>query len=77
MALVVFHTRRVREALKRPVALGPELLFLFVIAGAVGLMVVLSRRMAAPYTEQVFIDLRFRALPKYTMLSLCADLPLI
>ena len=53
-----------------PAALGPELLFLFVIAGAVGLMVVLSRRMAAPYTEQVFIDLRFRALPKYTMLSL-------
>ena len=70
MALVVFHTQRVRDALKRPAALGPELLFLFVIAGAVGLMVVLSRRMAAPYTEQVFIDLRFRALPKYTMLSL-------
>jgi NitT/TauT family transport system permease protein len=70
MSLVVFHTKRVREALRRPAALGPELLFLLVVAGAVGLLLVLSRRMAAPYTETVFIDLRFRALPKYTMLSL-------
>jgi NitT/TauT family transport system permease protein len=70
MALVVFYTRRVREALQRPAALGPELLFLFVVGGAVGLLVLLSRRVAAPYTEQVFIDLHFRALPKYTMLSL-------
>jgi NitT/TauT family transport system permease protein len=70
MGLVVFYTDRVRKALKSPTAIGPDILFLFIIGGALGLLILLGRRVAAPYHEHVFIDLRFRALPKYTLLSL-------
>ncbi len=70
MPLVVFHTRRVREALKSPAKLGPELLFLAAVATFVGLLMMLSQRAWSPFTEKVAISLSYWALPKYTMLSL-------
>ncbi len=70
MPLVVFHTRRVREALKSPAKLGPELLFLAAVACFVGLLMMLSQRAWTPFTEKVEISLSFWKLPGYTMLSL-------
>jgi NitT/TauT family transport system permease protein len=70
MALTLFYPKRVRDLLKRPASLGPDLLFLLLIGGGLGLLILLGRRAITPYNEKVFIDLRFRALPKYTMLSL-------
>lgn len=70
MPLVVFHTRRVREALKSPAKLGPELLFLAAVACFVGLLMMLSQRAWSPFTEKVEISLSYWKLPVYTMLSL-------
>lgn len=70
MPLVVFQTRRVREALKAPAALGVDLLVLIVIGAAVGAIATFGRQVAAPYLEKVEINLSFWALPKYTMFSL-------
>ena len=36
MPLIVFHSRRVREALAKPAALGTELLFLLMVGAFVG-----------------------------------------
>jgi NitT/TauT family transport system permease protein len=71
LPLIVFHTRRVRTALARPSAWGPELLFLLLVAAAVGATVMMAREAAAPYHEKTVIDLSLRALPGYTVLSLC------
>jgi NitT/TauT family transport system permease protein len=69
--LIVFHTRRVRSALARPSAWGPELLFLLLVASAVGATVMMAREAAAPYHEKTVIDLSLRSLPGYAVLSLC------
>jgi NitT/TauT family transport system permease protein len=71
LPLVLFHTRRVREALTKPAAVGTELVFLLLVAAAVGAIVMVARQLSAPYHESVVINLSFAALPKYTLLSLC------
>lgn len=69
--LIVFHTRRVRDALAKPAALGTELLFLLLVGAFVGAIVMVGKQFSAPYHEKVVIDLSFWSLPKYTFLSLC------
>src|SRR5437868_7280073 len=71
MPLIVFHTRRVREALKRQEAWGADLVFLLAVAAVVGALVVMGRQVSAPYRQALQINLSFFALPKYTFLSLC------
>ncbi len=70
MPLVVFHTSRVREALKAPAKLGIELLFLGFLAGIVGLIKLSATQFSAPYLGGITIDLSPWALPRYTLLSL-------
>ena len=70
MPLIVFHTRRVREALKQPETWGADLFFLLLVAALFGGLLVLGRQVSAPYRQQLTIDLSLSALPKYTMLSL-------
>ena len=70
MPLIVFHTRRVREALKQPEAWAADIFFLVLVAALVGGLVVLARQAEAPYRQTVQISLAFGALPKYTLLSL-------
>jgi NitT/TauT family transport system permease protein len=71
LPLVLFHTRRVRDALAKPAAWGAELLFMLLVVSAAGALVMIGRHAAAPYREQTVIDLSFRALPGYAALSLC------
>ena len=71
MPLVVFHTRRVREALKAPHALGVDFLLIVCVGALVGGLVTIGRQVAAPYHPGgVTISLSFWSLPKYTLLSL-------
>src|SRR5947209_21608 len=70
MPLVGVPTRRVRDALKQPVALGPDLFLLLLVAAAVGGMVTVGKQMAAPHHEGADIDLSLWSLPRYTLLSL-------
>jgi NitT/TauT family transport system permease protein len=71
LALVLFHTRRVRDALAKPAAWGAELLFLLLVFSAAGALVMIGRRAGVPYHERTTIDLSCRALPGYAALSLC------
>ncbi|MFM2093102.1 MAG: hypothetical protein RIS70_226, partial [Planctomycetota bacterium] len=48
MAWVVFHTRRVREALSKPPTLWADALLLLLVAAAVGGVVLLAAEAAAP-----------------------------
>jgi len=70
MPLVLFHTRRVREALKQPEAWGADIFFLLLIAALVGALLTMARQIGAPYQPKLEISLSLWALPKYTMLSL-------
>ena len=70
MALVVFHTRRVRHALRQPVNLGVDLLLLGAVGAILGAIISFGREVAAPYQPQVVISLSLWALPKYTLFSL-------
>ena len=70
MPLIVFHTRRVREALKQPEAWVADLFFLLLVAAVAGGMMVLGRQVSAPYHQKLQINLSLTALPKYTLLSL-------
>jgi NitT/TauT family transport system permease protein len=71
LPLIVFHTRRVRDALSRPASWSVDLLFLLLVASAAGAVVMTARELAAPYHERTVIDLSVRALPGYAALSLC------
>ena len=71
MPLILFHTRRVREALRQPRAWGAEILFLALVGAAVGALVTIGRQVGAPYAPKVQISLSLSALPGYTLLSLC------
>ena len=64
MAWVVFHTRRVREALGKPSMLWADALLLLMVAAAVGGVVLLAAEAATPHQPKLVIDLRFAALPK-------------
>jgi len=68
--LVVFHSRRVRDALKQPEAWGADVFFLLLIAAVVGGLTTLAGQVSAPFHEQLEINLSPWALPKYTLLSL-------
>src|SRR5690242_6269417 len=70
MPLVICHTRRVREALKRQEAWGADLFFLLLTAAVVGGLVLMGEQAQAPYREKVEISLSLATLPKYTLLSL-------
>lgn len=70
MPLIVFHTRRVREALKQPEAWGADLFFLLLIAAVAGGLLTMARQVGAPYEAKLEISLSLAALPKYTFLSL-------
>jgi NitT/TauT family transport system permease protein len=70
MPLVVFHTRRVREALKRQEAWGADIFFLLLTAAVVGGLVLMAEQAKAPYRQTVEISLSLKSLPKYTLLSL-------
>ncbi|HXE55238.1 MAG TPA: ABC transporter permease subunit [Tepidisphaeraceae bacterium] len=70
MPLIVFHTRRVREALKRPEAWGADIFFLLLVAAVAGGMMILGKQVTAPYRQRLEINLSILALPKYTLLSL-------
>ena len=70
MALTIFYPKRMRDALKGPAALGPDLLALLIVFGAIGLLVLFSQSASAPMHEKTIINLSVWSLPKYTMLSL-------
>ncbi len=70
MPLIVFHTRRVREALSKPTGLWAELFFLALVASLIGGAVMVGKQVSARYISAIHIDLSIGALPKYTLLSL-------
>ena len=70
MPLIVFHTRRVRDSLKRPEAWGADIFFLLLIAAIVGGLTNLGHQVSSQYHEKLDISLSLWALPKYTSLSL-------
>lgn len=74
MALILFHTRPVREALSKPAAWGTELFFLLLVGAVAGALVTMARQVSAPYHAHFQIDLSFAALPKYTLLSMSRGL---
>ncbi|HEX4794103.1 MAG TPA: ABC transporter permease subunit [Humisphaera sp.] len=71
MPLILFHTKRVREALRTPTGLLADLAFLAVAASVVGLLVLMTKQASAPFKQTTVISLSLLSLPKYTMLSLC------
>ena len=70
MPLIVFHTRRVREALKQPEAWGADIFFLLLVAAVAGGLGVLGKQVSREYAPRLDISLSILALPKYTLLSL-------
>jgi NitT/TauT family transport system permease protein len=70
MPLIVFHTRRVRDALKQPESWGSDLFFLVLVAALLGGLITMGQQVAAPARHKVDINLSLLALPKYTLLSL-------
>ncbi len=70
MPLTGTHTQRVRDALKQPVAFGPDLFVMLVVGAVIGGTVMVGKQMAAPYHEAIAIDLSLWSLPKYSLLSL-------
>ncbi len=74
MPLVLFHTEKVRQALKAPRAIGIELLVLVGIVGLFAAILMMAHQWGAPLRESVVISLSFWALPKYTLMSLCRGL---
>jgi NitT/TauT family transport system permease protein len=70
LALVLFHTRRVRELLAAPAKVGVDILFLGLVGGVLGLLLLMAQQSISPYRQTLTIDLSIWALPRYTMLSL-------
>lgn len=71
MALVLFHTEKVRAALKAPAKLGLELVVLAGVLAVLGMLIMAGKEAAAPYRQQVEISLSLWSLPRYALLSLC------
>jgi NitT/TauT family transport system permease protein len=69
MALVLFHTRNVRNALQSQAPLGIDLLILAGIAGIAGGVLLFGERFEAPFTDKVEISLSYAALPKYVLFT--------
>ncbi len=70
MALVLFHTDKVRQSLKTPAALGVELFVLCAAAALIGTIVLTFQQWSRPYSQALVIDLSLWRLPKYTLMSL-------
>jgi NitT/TauT family transport system permease protein len=70
LPLIVIHTRRGLEALRGPTSLVADAFFLLLVASVIGAMVLMGREVAAPQRAAVVIDLSFRALPSYMVLTL-------
>jgi NitT/TauT family transport system permease protein len=71
MPLVLFHSRRVRDALKAPESLLIDLFVLASVAALVAAMIAFGKQFTSPYHETTVISLSFWSLPKYTFFSLC------
>ncbi|HXG09408.1 MAG TPA: ABC transporter permease subunit [Gemmataceae bacterium] len=67
---LALYTKRVRDALKQPVAFGPDLFLLALVGAVTGIVVVSAGQLTAPYQEVTAIDLSLASLPRYTLLSL-------
>jgi NitT/TauT family transport system permease protein len=70
MPLVLFQTRRVREALMAPAKIGVDILFLGLVGGILGLLLLVGQQFSSPFRQTLVINLSFWALPRYTILSL-------
>lgn len=70
MPLILFHTRRVRESLKKREAWGADIFFLLLIAAVAGGLANLGHQVSGEFHERLDISLSLWALPKYTSLSL-------
>jgi NitT/TauT family transport system permease protein len=70
MALVLFHTDKVKKALAAPASVGVELFVMAGVAAVVGGIVMMAHQAASPMREQVVINLHLWALPKYTAMTL-------
>ena len=70
MALVLFHTEKVRKALEAPATIGIDVLLLVGIAGTIAALAMIVGQDAAPMQKEVVISLSLWALPKYTLFSL-------
>jgi NitT/TauT family transport system permease protein len=70
MALVLFHTDKVRKALEAPATIGVDVLLLVGIAGTIAALAMIVGQDAAPMQKEVVISLSLWALPKYTIFSL-------
>src|SRR5690349_8175293 len=70
MSLVLFHTRRVRQALIAPVPIAIDLAVLVAVVALAGALIKYGAQVTAPFHEKTVIDLSFKSLPKYTFFSL-------
>ena len=69
MALVLFHTRNVRNVLKSRAPFGVDMLILAGIAGLAAGVLLFGERFAAPFKDKVVIDLSYWSLPKYVLFT--------
>ncbi len=70
MPLVLFQTKKVRDALVAPAKVGVDFLLLGLVGGVLGLILLVGQEFSAPVREKVSIDLSIWALPRYTLLTL-------
>jgi NitT/TauT family transport system permease protein len=69
MALFLFHTRNVTNALKAQAPFGVDLLILAGILGIAAGALVFGERLVAPVADKVDISLSYWALPKYVLFT--------
>lgn len=70
MAFVIFHTGRVREALKRPATFAADLVVALIVAALFGIGLMMAQEVSAPLHERVAISISPWALPQYALFSL-------
>jgi NitT/TauT family transport system permease protein len=70
MALVLFHTEKVKQTLKAPAAVGTEVFVLAAAAAFIGAILLLLQEAWSPVPSHTVIDLSFASLPRYTLMSL-------
>ncbi len=67
---MVFHTRRVREALKAPASYSIDLIVILAVAALIGALLKYGAQVTARYEEKTIISLSIWSLPRYTFFSL-------
>jgi NitT/TauT family transport system permease protein len=70
MALILFHTEKVKRLLADRKSVGAELFVLAGVAAVIGGLALIGERVAAPMPEKFEISLSLWALPKYTAFTL-------